>query len=284
MGKVLRPDAFGGPREWKIERNAASDSATVYLYGAIGFEENDASEFVRELEGITEQTINLRVNSPGGDVFDGLAIYNALANHPATVNVYVDGLAASAASFIAMAGDRVTMQPHSRMMIHDAMVMRMDLGVYNAASLRAEMEELEKLAQRLDDSSDNIAGIYQNRTGKDGWRDAMVAETWFSDKEAVEIGLADEVGRPNGRDAEREAAKFDLSTYQHVPERLVALHQEMNEEPADDRIAALEERIAALEAKGEEAGSGDAPGDGEKPVSDEERRALVDRWLAEGPR
>ena len=72
VGKVIRPDAFGGPREWKIERNAAQDSATIYLYGAIGFEENDASVFVRELEAITEQTINLRLNSPGGDVFDGL--------------------------------------------------------------------------------------------------------------------------------------------------------------------------------------------------------------------
>lgn len=284
MGEIVRPD-WATRRDWyRVERNAAEDAATIYLYGAVGMEENDARDFAQELDSITEETINLRLNSPGGDVFSGVAIYNALAAHPSTVNVYVDGLAASAASFIAMAGDSIVMQPHSRMMIHDAAIMKIAMGVYNAADLKAEIAEMEQLVTRLDEASDNIANIYAERAGgsPEEWRERMRAESWFSDKQAVELGLANAIGRPNGKDAEREAARFDLSSYQHVPERLVALHQEMAEaEPEQltaEEVAAVRELLAAREE--EAVGGGDAPGQGEEPTSViEARKRDVDAYL-----
>lgn len=149
----------------------------------IGYWGTTAQDFVDELLAIDSATIELHVNSPGGDVFDGLAIMNALADHPATVNVVVDGMAASAASYIAMAGDSVKMNRGSQLMIHDAL----GFCVGNAA----DMEEMKVLLDRI---SDTIAGIYADRAGgkADDWRELMRAETWYSATEAVDAGLADE--------------------------------------------------------------------------------------------
>lgn len=137
-----------------------------------------------QLNDINASTIEVHVNSPGGDVFDGIAITNMLRAHPATINVVVDGLAASAASFIAMAGDSVAMMPNSQMMIHDAS----GIVAGNAADMR-------KMAELLDQASDNIADIYARRSGApaDEWRAKMRDETWYNDQEAVDAGLADHV-------------------------------------------------------------------------------------------
>src|SRR5690606_38136643 len=118
------------------------------------------------------------------DVFDGVAIYNALRDHPADVAVRVDGLAASAASFIAQAGDKVTMNRGSQLMIHDAW----GLCIGPAADMR-------ETAALLDRVSDTIAGLYAARAGGtvEDWREAMLAESWYSAEEAVEANLADEV-------------------------------------------------------------------------------------------
>jgi ATP-dependent protease ClpP protease subunit len=161
----------------------AEGTTRIDLMDEIGFWGVTATQFVDELLAIDAQTIELHVNSPGGDVFDGLAIMNALADHPATVNVVVDGLAASAASFIAMAGDSVKMNRGSQLMIHDAA----GFCVGNAA----DMDAMSTLLSRI---SDTIAGIYADRAGgkADDWRDLMRAETWYSATEAAEAGLADE--------------------------------------------------------------------------------------------
>jgi ATP-dependent protease ClpP protease subunit len=162
--------------------NEAGGPARIDLMDEIGFWGVTAQDFVDELLAIDASVIELHVNSPGGDVFDGVAIMNALADHPATVNVIVDGLAASAVSFIAMAGDTVKMNRGSQMMIHDAL----GLCVGNAA----EMDAMSALLSRV---SDMIADIYATRGGEttEHWRDLMRAETWYSATEAVEAGLAD---------------------------------------------------------------------------------------------
>lgn len=169
---------------WYQIRNISDTEAEIAIYDEIGYFGVSANDFIRDLSAIKASRISLRINSPGGDVFDGIAIYNAIRRHSAQVSVYVDGIAASAASFIAMAGNEVVMSPHSQMMIHEAS----GLVIGNAADMR-------QLADILDKSSDNIASIYAEKAGGTvaEWRARMQDETWLSDKEAVKLGLADRI-------------------------------------------------------------------------------------------
>jgi ATP-dependent protease ClpP protease subunit len=199
-----------------------ADGADMLIYDEIGFWGITAGDVADSL-GKVRGSLNVRINSPGGDVFDGIAIYNMLLDHPDHVTVSVDGLAASAASFIAMAGDVVEMKPASQMMIHDAS----GLVLGNAA-------DMTEMAATLDRISDTIAQIYAARAGGDvtDWRDAMRAETWFSADEAVAARLADTAptkkgpmrpGQPDepappdedpDEDKEPVAAKYDLRCFQ----------------------------------------------------------------------
>jgi ATP-dependent protease ClpP protease subunit len=166
----------------------ADDRAEVFIYGAIGDymgeDDTTAASFIRELRNITAPSIELHINSPGGLVFDGVAIYSALVNHDATVDVSIDGVAASAASFVAMAGDTVTIEKPAKMMIHDA-----------GGLVLGNADDMREMAGLLDELSDTIADIYSGRAGGtvEQWRAAMRAETWYSASEAVAAGLADRV-------------------------------------------------------------------------------------------
>ena len=167
------------------------DQATgdLLVYGEIGSPDGGltADELVPALSDVRTDRITLRVNSLGGSVFDGMAIYNALLAHPAEVVAYVDGIAASAASFIVQAADQRLMRSASQMMIHNASGMAYGTSV-----------EMRQLAEILDDVSATIAGIYATRSGTpvSGWRAAMSAETWYGPDAAVEAGLADAVVVP----------------------------------------------------------------------------------------
>ncbi len=194
------------PRWWKIENKAAvGGPAIVSIYDEIGGPYGvSAADFLSEMREINGD-IEMHINSPGGDVFDGIAIYNQLraAQKRGTVHIVVDGLAASAASFIAQAASpgHLEMAPHAQMMIHDGFAM----GMGNAA-------DMADLSAQLDKASDNIAAIYADRTGKPAahWRELMRAETWLSDWEAVECGLADRI-QGSGDDGQSPA--WDLSVY-----------------------------------------------------------------------
>lgn len=182
---AVREEAGSKPQDWFLIENKKNDStADIYIYDEIGYWGTEASTFSRQLRDLDVTQINLHLNSPGGSVFDGVAIYNTLASHKARVTVYVDGLAASAASFIAQAGDEVIMLQGSTMMIHDASGASWD----NADGMR-------KTADILDLLSDNIASIYASRAGGKAtmWREIMKEEAWYSPDEAVEAGLADKV-------------------------------------------------------------------------------------------
>lgn len=191
---------------WNVER--ADSSASLHLYGAIGgfWGGIDPAELVPAIRDLDVSTLNVYVNSPGGDVYDGIAIRNALRQHPARVIVTVDGLAASAASFIACAGDEVVMAENAEVMIHDAW----NIAIGNADELRDAAGELDRI-------SENIAAMYAAKAGGDpaDWRALMKAETWYSASEAVEAGLAD---RLDSDTAEPEPASnlFDLSMYAHA--------------------------------------------------------------------
>ena len=148
----------------------------------------------------------MRLNSPGGDAFEGVAIFNVLKNYGKPVNVAVDGLAASAASIIAMAGDTITMGEGSMLMIHNAM----GIAMGNASDLR-------QLADTLDSVSASIADIYVTRTGnsKTSVLDMMSAETWMSATEAVKNGFATTVAGKG-----KVSNSFDLSAFKNTPEAL----------------------------------------------------------------
>jgi ATP-dependent Clp protease, proteolytic subunit ClpP len=156
----------------------------LLLYGEIGWEVR-AAEFVPALDAVTDSHIDLHISSPGGDVFEALAIMNALKEHPATKTVYIDGLAASAASFIAVGiGGEVLMRPGAEMMIHNAQ-----------GGAWGDMNDMHAIIDRLESASATIADIYAAKTGTDAetWRAAMDAETWFSADEALAAGLVDKV-------------------------------------------------------------------------------------------
>lgn len=159
------------------------DAPTVFIFDEIGGSLGvSAKRFVAELEEIDAPLINVRINSPGGSVFDAITIHSALLHHPAKIRVYIDGIAASAASVIAMGGDEVIMMPGSQMMIHDASILEDGNEADHA-----------KASTFIGRQSDNVAGMYQRRGGGDAaeWRELMLAETWAFAEEAVELGLAD---------------------------------------------------------------------------------------------
>lgn len=170
---------------WYRIENSTADEAEMLIYDEIGgWFGNTADDVVAELRAVTASKLRVRINSPGGSLFDGIAIANALRAHPAEVTIQVDGIAASIASVIAMAGDRIVMMPSSTLMIHDAS----GLCMGNAADMQQTADLLDKL-------SDNIADVYATKSGgtREQWRGLMQEETWYLADEAVAAGLADEV-------------------------------------------------------------------------------------------
>jgi ATP-dependent protease ClpP protease subunit len=188
---------------------ASGDAAMMRIYDPIdswgGPWGVSAKEFVEALDALPANTtsIDLRLNSPGGDVFEGIAILNALRAHDAEVTITVEGLAASAASFIAAGVPNTVMAPGAQMMIHDAWGIVMG----NAADMTA-------MAGTLDSISNNIASIYANAAGGTtaSWRAAMQAETWYSAEEAVAAGLAQSVADLNVEAKD----SFDLSVFTYA--------------------------------------------------------------------
>ena len=190
---------------WEITNSAKSTK--VLLYGMIGRDwdgsGNDPKEFLEAWDAIPQGPIDLHIHSPGGYVFDGLAIYNTIASRKPDVTAYVDGLAASSASWIACAANKVVMPKTARMMIHDAQ-----------GFVIGDSETMREQAELLDKESDRVAQMYADKCGKDKEtiRDLMRATTWMDGIEAHEIGLADEV-----TDTTAQPNNFNLSRFRCVP-------------------------------------------------------------------
>jgi ATP-dependent protease ClpP protease subunit len=205
-----------GRQDWYHIKNAVDEGgspvAEIRIYGDIGSWGITAAQFVEELSAIDAPEIRLSLSSPGGEVFEGLAVHAALRSHRAKVIVHVDALAASIASVIAMAGDRIIVAPHAQFMVHNA-----------SGVACGEASEMREYADFLDRQSENIAGVYAERAGGTvkQWLRLMAAETWFFADEAVEAGLADEVAKPERQmeempDDRAVAAAWDLSVYNYA--------------------------------------------------------------------
>jgi ATP-dependent protease ClpP protease subunit len=200
---------------WYRFKNVAADEAELLLYDEIGGFGTYAEDFLTELKAVTAPKLRVKVNSPGGSVFEGVALANALRSHPAEVTVQVDGIAASIASVIAMAADRVVVQPQAMLMVHDA-----------SGVCLGNAQDMQDMAALLDKISDNIADAYVAKAGgtRDEWRQVMRAETWFNAEEAVEAGLADEVmpSKKQAQPSEDEpemVRRFDLAAYGYTGPR-----------------------------------------------------------------
>lgn len=181
--------------EFKALENGATE---IYVYDEIGFWGITAKDFARDLKELDPKgEINLRINSPGGSVTDGIAIYNLLKNHKAKVNTFVDGLAASMASVIAMAGDTITMPENALMMIHNPW-----------GGAMGDADELRKTADVLDKMKTALVSAYVNKTGLADTEIAalMTAETWMTGAEALEKGFATQI-----TDEVNLQASFDTS-------------------------------------------------------------------------
>lgn len=244
---ALRAEAPSRPSRIRAE---SGKEATVYIYDVIdSWFGVDAQEVVRDLAALDVETIHVRINSPGGSAFDGVAIYNALKQHPAEVICHVDGLAASGASVIAMAGDEIRMGEGAFLMIHNAW----GVAIGDAATMRQMADTLENL-------SGSLAGIYSRRTDTDrdqvqAWMDG---EKWFDADEALEAGFADKkeegkrasasAERPTERDAERALrdAGFSNAEAKGITARG---YKKATPEPRDED-GELAEIMAALEQRG----------------------------------
>jgi ATP-dependent Clp protease protease subunit len=191
--QLLADNRATSGRRFEIKTAAeSSDEAEVFLYDAIVDTDAEAQwwggvsaqAFVRELRGITASTIHLRINSPGGSVFAGRAMETALREHKARVVVHIDGLAASAATFVAMAGDEIVIAQGAMFMIHKAWTWTWG----NADDLKATADLLDKI-------DGTLVQTYAKRTGQAEQQvsDWMAAETWFTAQEALDAGFVDRI-------------------------------------------------------------------------------------------
>lgn len=190
MSKVLQMKSKVVP-EFTMLVNKAQTEANMVIYGAIGDSFWDdaavsADQFGKELDKLptTVNKIILRLNSPGGSVFDGIAIYNRLKQHKATVHIYVDGIAASIASIISMAGDKIYMGEGSQMMIHKPLTMTW-----------GNRDEHEKNIQILDGIENQMIGIYARKTGqkREEISNMLTGDYWMNPEKAVSLGFATDI-------------------------------------------------------------------------------------------
>ena len=223
-------------RYWQIEKKG--QEAAIYIYGDIVSEpwkwyKSDVTsyEIVKEIEGLDVDVINCYINSYGGEVAEGLAIYNALKRHKAKVRTYCDGFACSAASIVFMAGDERVMSNASLLMIHNAWMLAMgdqndlrknadDLEVINAATIQAYLNHV------------NIS--------EDKLREMMDAETWISAADALEMGFATAVVNP----ATTDKAAASLRQRQQIRDAILSRQSQRSSLDVDALAARLKELMA----------------------------------------
>lgn len=227
---------------------ADNKPAVLSIYDEIGFFGTNAKDFIADLGKVQGSTLNVEINSPGGDVFAGLAIYNALKLSGKEIVVKVMGVAASAASLIAMAGDKIVMPKNTFMMIHNPWSFAMG----NADELREQADTLDKIGSSL-------LATYAARTGKseDEIAPLLAKDTWLTADEALELGFATEVVEDVKAKASFDMARADLpenvkavfvAAKETAPEPApapVAADTAPEADPGDETVATLAEQIEA---------------------------------------
>ena len=214
-------------------------SADLYIFGDIcawawpEYGEQSGVTIVNQLKAMDVDTINVHINSYGGDVAEGLAIYNVLREHKAEIVTICDGFACSAASVVFMAGDRRVMQPASLLMVHNAWTVAMG----NAAELRKTADDIETITQASVEAYKKVATISEEEI-----KALMDAETWILPKDAVEYGFATEIDDDDDDDDEPKQSAFGVIMQKLTAPEAVLETREFNVEADIDELA---ERIVA---------------------------------------
>ena len=214
-------------KSWYTIR-ARTSGTEVLIYDEIGAYGVTAKGFLAELGALPDDAaIDLRLNSPGGSVFDAVAIYNALKRHAGDITVWIDGIAASAASYIAMAGDIIVMPENAFLMIHDP-----------SGLVMGTAEDMRSTAEALDKVKGSLIQGYAAKSGKADNEIAalMVAETWLDAKDALDLGFIDRIAEPV-----KLAASFDVTRFRNAPPEVVEAASEPDEpvatEPQTEGVA-----------------------------------------------
>jgi ATP-dependent Clp endopeptidase proteolytic subunit ClpP len=207
-------------KSWYTIR-ARTSGTEVLIYDEIGAYGVTAKGFLAELGALPDDAaIDLRLNSPGGSVFDAVAIYNALKRHAGDITVWIDGIAASAASYIAMAGDTVVMPENAFLMIHDP-----------SGLVMGTAEDMRSTAEALDKVKGSLIQGYAAKSGKadDEIATLMAAETWLDAKDALDLGFIDRIAEPV-----KLAASFDVARFRNAPPEVVEAASEPDEPAAQE--------------------------------------------------
>lgn len=241
LNKLYADNRQASARKFAVVAKADTAEVAIFLYDHIVSSEEEAEwwggvapeSFVKAVYAVdAEATIHLHINSPGGSVFAARAMEQALRLHKGRVIVHIDGLAASAATFIAMAGDEVIMGKGAMFMIHKAWT-----GMWGNA------EDLRKEAELLDKIDGTLAETYAEKTGKDVAEigDWMAAETWFTAQEALDAGFASSIA-----ESEAKADAWNLSAYDNAPKPAARQKPAAQEpgQPASDAAYASDEHRA----------------------------------------
>ena len=240
--------------EFKASANGQKET-TLFLYDEIGGFGVSAANFVSDLKTVpADHRLVLRIHSPGGSVLDGNAIFTALKSHPGGVTTHIDGLAASMASVIALAGAPVQMASNGIMMIHNV-----------SGMMAGDSEDMRKMADTMDKIQQTIENAYVAKTGLpvEQIREMMDAETWMCADEACDLGFVDEI---TGELA--MAAQFDLSKFKNPPpnepvvlaeprqgalfdilQSAIAMFKKPTPEPAPSVVSESDKKISELESK-----------------------------------
>jgi len=199
--------SLDSPDWYKIDA-VSDDEADILLYDYIGWPFNEAGEFIRALASLKQGKIIIRINSPGGDVWDASAIHNAIKAHPSKPITRIESLAASAASYVAVAGSEKQAYKNTMAMIHEPMT-----GIWG------NQYELREVADILEQISGTMVDMYADNTnvGKRELKDMMKVETWMNAKKMKEKGFIDTILEP-GKGAK---AQFDLSMFANAPEDIL---------------------------------------------------------------
>ena len=188
--------------KWYNIQNKAGETADIYIFDEIGTYGVTAQDFISEIKGLKDMPINLRINSLGGDVFDGMAMYNVIKRREAKTTVYIEGIAASIATIIALGADEVIMAENSLFMIHNAW-----------GGTSGEAKDMRKTAETLDKITSELTDIYVKKTGLsyDALADMMDEESWLNAQEAFDLGFIDTIS-----DSIKVAAKYDVSKFKNI--------------------------------------------------------------------
>lgn len=224
-------------KSWKFN-NKGNNVGELMLYGDIASstwwgDEVTPKDFKADLDNLGDiQTLNIHINSDGGDVFAGQAIYSMLKRHSATKNVYIDGLAASIASLIAMAGDKIIMPANSMIMVHNPWTAAM-----------GNSNDFRKLADDMDKIRESMLAVYEAKTGmkQEDIIPLLDLETWMTAQDALDNGFCDEIEEEkqvaaslSGDFLNINGVNMDLKRFKNAP-RLAFLPKALEEDKENDK-------------------------------------------------